>query len=224
MQIKGKKDGVLIRLDAGSWVEQRDVLLEHIVSQERFFKGGRIALDVGETVWMAVDLGTLIDDLARKEIVLWAILSDSEITKETAGYYGLATHIKNGKTNLVAEMLASNIQGEPSLFFDHSIEAGERIDVKGTVIVMGDVHAEAVINTSCSVFVWGRLNGDVYAGVDGDENAVVCALELYPGQLQIASIDAKLPKRKRRLRAVMARIENGKVITATWHPKSRSIL
>jgi len=41
------------------------------------------------------------------------------------------------------------------------------------------------------VLVWGCIRGNVVAGSNGDEDAVICALEIKPLQLRIANIEAK---------------------------------
>ena len=77
LTIKGYRGGVLITLPAVSCFAQRDLLIRRIQSQERFFKGGRIALDVGETAWNEEQISRLLRDLSDEGVCLWAILSTS---------------------------------------------------------------------------------------------------------------------------------------------------
>ena len=46
-QIKGLRDGLLITLGQGEWPELEEALLAHITSKQAFFKGARIALEIG---------------------------------------------------------------------------------------------------------------------------------------------------------------------------------
>ncbi len=57
-------------------------------------------------------------------------------------------------------------------------------------VVLGDVNPRK----SCcqgSVIVLGSLKGNIFAGVDGNENAFVVALEMSPMQIKIGDIIAR---------------------------------
>ena len=69
------------------------------------------------------------------------------------------------------------------------------IEYQGNVIVFGDVNPGAEIMAGGSVLIWGRLRGLVHAGADGDEEAIVGALEFSPMQLRIAGKIAVSPKK-----------------------------
>lgn len=78
LQVKGIHGGVLITLPSVPWYQQLDLLVGRIQAQERFFKGGRIALDVGSTDWSGEQVLKLLKDLADEGVCLWTILSNSE--------------------------------------------------------------------------------------------------------------------------------------------------
>ncbi len=50
----------------------------------------------------------------------------------------------------------------------------------GSVVVLGDVNPGAEIIAGGNVIIWGRMRGTAQAGIDGDETAIVCALEMSP--------------------------------------------
>jgi len=67
------------------------------------------------------------------------------------------------------------------------------------------------------VMVWGRLRGVVHAGAYGDETCVVCALDLQPTQLRIASlISVSPPAKKRRKHPERAYVEDGVIKAEPW--------
>ena len=70
VQIKGIGEGLLIILGEGNWQDLHDFLLEQIDQQAEFLRGARIALDVGNQVLKAVDLGQLRSQLLDREITL----------------------------------------------------------------------------------------------------------------------------------------------------------
>lgn len=95
ISVRGIKGGVLISLPDKPWYQQRDLLISRIQTQERFFKGGRIALDVGSADWSQDQLFKLLRDLSDEGVCLWAVLTTSEITLESARNYELQTSISS---------------------------------------------------------------------------------------------------------------------------------
>ena len=93
VQIKGVRDGLLITLGDGDWAELQETLLGHIQEKATFFQGARVALDVGNHILHAAEMGNLRDRLSEMGISLWAILSNSPTTEQTAQMLGLATRI-----------------------------------------------------------------------------------------------------------------------------------
>ncbi len=100
-----------------------------------------------------------------------------------------------------------------------TLRSGFKISYAGHVVVVGDVNPGAEIIAGGNVVVWGRLKGVVHAGAQGDEEAVVCALELVPTQLRIADKIAIQPKRPSKPQPEMARIHDGQVVAEHWNPR-----
>ena len=48
IQIKGLRDGLLISLGAGEWRDLQTLLFQQIDERSAFFRGARLAVDVGE--------------------------------------------------------------------------------------------------------------------------------------------------------------------------------
>jgi septum site-determining protein MinC len=61
----------------------------------------------------------------------------------------------------------------------------------------------------------------VHAGAEGNEEAVVCALDLAPTQLRIAGHIAITPQRRGKAQPEMARLREGKVVAEPWNPKGK---
>ena len=221
IQIKGIREGLLITLGEGDWQSIFASLMEKITEKEKFFEGAKLALDVGNRILHAADLGTLRDRLADKNIILWAILSNSLVTELTAQDLGLATRISVPKPERIIKSTESSIPGEDAIFLRKTIRSGFKVVSNGHISIFGDVNPGGEIIAGGSVIIWGRCQGVVQAGVDGDQNATVCALDLNPTQLRIAGIIAISPKRKGKPQPEVAKIIAGQVVAETWNPKSR---
>jgi len=86
---------------------------------------------------------------------------------------------------------------------------------------LGDVNPGAEVSAGGNIIVWGRLRGNIHAGMDGNESAVVCALELMPTQLRIADMVISLPGRRGKLQPEMLSLRNGQVVIEPWNPKEK---
>jgi septum site-determining protein MinC len=220
VQIKGVRDGLLVTLGEGDWTELQADLVGHIQERATFFQGARLALDVGNHILHAAEMGNLRDRLSELGISLWAVLSNSPTTEQTAQVLGLATRIFTPKPERTVKTAASgHPDGEAALFVQKTLRSGMRVSYQGNVIVIGDVNPGAEIIASGSVIVWGRLRGVVHAGAEGNEKAVVGALDLHPMQLRIASIVSVTPEHHGKSLPELARIENGQVVADPWDTK-----
>jgi septum site-determining protein MinC len=222
VQIKGIRDGLLISLGEGTWAELRAALLEQVTSQADFLRGARIALDVGNLILKAVELGQLRDALSERGLTLWAVLSNSPTTEQTAQTLGLATRLSKPRPERpIASRDTTLREGEQAMLIKRTLRSGFSIQFPGHVIVIGDVNPGAEIIAGGDVFVWGHLRGVVHAGAEGDEKAVVCALDLSPTQLRIAGQIAIAPQRRSKPQPEMAFLQDGHVVAELWNPKDR---
>lgn len=222
VQIKGIREGLLITLGEGPWPEIREALVEHVEKQAEFLRGGRLILQVGNHILRAAELGHLRDTLSERGLSLWAVLSNSPITEQTAQMLGLATRInKPVPERTIAKSTDTALAGEQAVLVRRTVRSGFSVQHHGHVIVIGDVNPGGEIIAGGDVVVWGRLRGMVHAGAEGDEKSVVCALDLSPTQLRIAGQIALTPKRRGKTRPEIARISDGKVIAEPWNPKEK---
>jgi septum site-determining protein MinC len=221
MQIKGIREGILITLGEGQWNDLMQVLLQQINEQINFFRGAHLVLDVGNQVLHAVDLGGLRDQLSEKEISLWGLLSNSTITEQTAKVLGLATRLNTYKPEKSIRPIDTNLTGQDGELIYRTIRSGFKLTSQRHVTIIGDVNPGAEIISSGNIVVWGRLKGVVHAGCEGDEKAVVCALDLTPARIGIAGFVAGSPLRKSKTMPELARIKNGQIQTEPWENKGK---
>lgn len=187
IQIKGLRDGLLVSLEDAAWEVQRTAFLAHVDSQMAFFQGARLALDVASQVLHVNDLVELRDQLSERGISLWAVLSESPTTEKTAQLLGLATRVSKPRPEEARQFALESLGEDSALFLNRTLRSGTRIEFAGNVVVLGDVNPGAEIVAEGHVMVWGRLRGMIHAGSKGRQDAVVCALDLSPTHLRIAS-------------------------------------
>ncbi len=220
LHIKGIREGLLIVLGEGEWEDVSADLLEQVEKQSAFLKGARLALDVGSHVLKAVEMSSLRDELSERELSLWAVISTSATTEITAQTLGLATRLSKALPDRDARPLDTTVQNaEQAVMVRRTLRSGFSLRYAGHVVVIGDVNPGAEVIASGDVLVWGRLLGMVHAGAEGNEEAVVCALDLAPTQLRIAGQIAITPQRRGKPQPEIARIKDDQVVAEAWSPK-----
>ncbi len=214
IQIKGMRDGLLVSLGDAGWPVVQQALIERIEQQPAFFQGARLALDVGNQALKSSELSSLRDKLSEYGIMLWAILSVSPVTENTAQILGLATRVAKSRPAEARTIKKSD--EESALWVNKTVRSGTRIEHDGHIVVLGDVNPGAEIIAEGSIIVWGRIRGVVHAGAKGNQNAVVCALDLSPTQLRIAEQIAVSPERRGKSTPEVVRIKDGQLQAESW--------
>jgi septum site-determining protein MinC len=215
VQIKGIRDGLLITLDGASWPELVDAFVKNVEERSSFFQGARVVLDVGLNELRVAELSTLRDQLSERDITLWAVLSESAVTETTAQNLGLATRISKPQP-VENKIPLKDLPEDTAIWVKGPLRSGGQILFEGNVVVMGDVNPGAEIVAGGSVIVWGRLRGVVHAGAQGNEKAIVCALELVPTQLRIAGEIAISPKKQGKSQPEIACLKDGQLTAEPW--------
>lgn len=223
VQIKGIREGLLISLGDGNWEEVHQALLEQIDQQAGFLRGARLALDVGSHILKAADLGQVSREISDRELTLWAVLSSSPTTERSAQSFGLATRLGSTRPAASAAKAAAAPGGENGILVHRTLRSGISLQDAGHIVVVGDVNPGAEIVAGGDVIVWGRLRGMVHAGANGNEGAVICALDLSPTQLRIAGEIAAAPKRRSKGQPEMARIVEGRVVAEPWVARKEKV-
>jgi septum site-determining protein MinC len=221
VQFKGIREGLLITIYDEDWSEAKANLQEQVKEQAEFLQGARLILDVGNHVIHAAELGQLQDLLTEDGLALWAVLSNSPVTQRNAQSLGLATRINKPLPERKTHPSETALTGEHAILVRRTLRSGFSLQHSGHVVVIGDANPGSEIIAGGNVVVWGRLKGMVHAGAEGNEAAVVCAMDLAPTQLRIAGLIATTPKRTGKVQPEMAQIVEGQVVAVPWPPRDK---
>jgi septum site-determining protein MinC len=214
--VKGIRDGLLISLDDGDWPDVLPALLNHLDAKPDFFQGATAFVRLGGQALYVVDLAKLRNELSDRGVLLRAVISEQPATISAAQSLGLETALPASETRDIP--LDSALTGTEAVLARQTLRSGNSIQYPGHVVIVGDVNPGAEIIAGGSVVVWGRLRGTVHAGAQGNENAVVCALDLAPMQLRIAHRVATSPPRTGDPRPEMALLRDGVLHAEPWKP------
>jgi len=213
LQVKGIHGGVLIMLPAVPWYQQRDLLIGRIQAQERFFKGGRIALDVASTDWSEDQLLKLLKDLSDEGVCLWTILSSSEKTVQAAEYHGFPTTLPDPNKRRGEHSKAQPDDHSDLAQFaclSRSLSEGEHYRHDGDLLVLGDVPADAHLEVAGSLVLWGTLFGFAAINTASDPTKSVRLLKIESGHLVLDGEEVQIPAKLRKQNGlVLSKGENG---------------
>lgn len=112
-------------------------------------------------------------------------------------------------------------------FYRGTLRSGQSIEFQSSIVVIGDVNPGARIVARGNIIVIGSLKGAAYAGVNGNPNAFIIALDMDPMQLRIGNLYARSPDhrgpRKKSKSQVMqiAYVNEGNIFV---QPISRDVL
>jgi septum site-determining protein MinC len=223
VSIKGMRDGLLIILDEQyAWETTEAALVEALHTRREFFRGAKVAVQVGDRVLERDEIRRLKDKLAEHDVTLMAVLGQSAETLRSARRLDLETDFSDNAPPPAENKgelppIDSDVRGESAVVIKQTVRSGNVVRHIGHVIVIGDVNPGAQIIAGGDVLIWGRLRGIVHAGANGDASAIVGALDMRPQQLRIANHVAVAPDTSTpRTRAEVAFVKDGQIMAEEW--------
>jgi septum site-determining protein MinC len=232
--IKGVREGLIVTLPAApdSWPEALAQLEARLNASPAFFKGARLGLIVGVRALAEDDIRAARDLLLCHDVTLWALVGENAATQNAAAHLGLDTRLPPRELRVErappAPALAEPAPvpeppevSDAAMVVRRTLRSGVSLRHPGSIVVIGDVHSGAEVIAGGDVVVWGRLHGTVHAGAFGDNEAVVCALDLSPTQLRIGRYITRSPdERRHKSQPETARVTHGRIEAVAWNLKS----
>ncbi len=86
-----------------------------------------------------------------------------------------------------------------SVFHKGTLRSGQNVSSTGHLIILGDVNPGAEVSAVGNVVVLGALKGIVHAGMEGDLDCCIVALQLSPTQIRIADIITRAPDEEKQI-------------------------
>ena len=208
--IKGKNDRLVISLsEKADFLELCDILKTKILEAKNFIGNSRMAIEFSGRKLTSEQEDILIGILTENSNIVISYIfteknEEDKKAEEIIDLSQLDSLIEEGKTH----------------FYRGTLRSGAKIESDGSVVVIGDVNPSSIIRARGNVIVLGRLNGTVYAGLNGDEQAFVTAIYFNPIQLTIGMktktdmqkeiLDSSRVNKKNKFR--IARIKNQEIV------------
>lgn len=214
--LKGTPQGILLTPRVDDWEAILRGLTLALQDADSFFRGGRVIVELGARAITHEQLVALRELLEAHEMDLWAILTDEPTTMRVVRSYGIRTRLPAVAAMPREQPEAAETENN-AMLVQRTLRSGQRINYPGHIIIVGDINPGAEVVAGGSIIVWGRIRGLVHAGALGDENAVICALDLAPAQLRIAGYISRTPEeRRRKTQPEIASVNQNRIIAEPW--------
>jgi septum site-determining protein MinC len=184
-------------------------------SKASFFVGGRVALRVGDRALSSQQLTAVGSMLEKIGVTLWAVEGTHPTTCLSARELGLEAPLGPPAPPVPVEISRKDVAG---FVVRRTLRSGQALRHAGHIALIGDVNPGAEVIAGGDIIVWGKLRGTVHAGAMGDEDAIICALQLAPSQIRIGTRIARSPELGRPPTVPeMARAHEGVIVVEPWH-------
>ena len=88
-------------------------------------------------------------------------------------------------------------------FYKGNLRNGDVLESEASIVVIGDVDCGARVSAKGNIIILGTLKGTAQAGLSGNRNAVVVAMEMAPSQVRISDLAGWGP--------MMILVKNGRI-------------
>jgi len=216
--IKGMSEGLVLTLGQGELADLLSELERVLEDKAAFFKGGQIALQMGPRELSAEEIEHIRALLGYYQISLGAVIEKASRPKGADRASDLEAQAPRQESHLH--------EGSSGLLVRGTLRSGQLLSHPGHVVIIGDVNPGAEVVAEGDIVIWGKLRGTVHAGAQGDEEAVVCALQLTPIQVRIAGYIARSPDRGDQvpIGPEIARIQDGRIVAEPWMESRGNLL
>ena len=231
--IKHNRYGIELVLDNQiSFEELLEVIVEKFQSAGHFFKDKKMAVSfkgrklsekemirIVDTIMdnTTIQIVGIIDNDTELERVMQLRVEEHNRTMEQQLYQSGYPQVEMTEEMYAQYIMAQNYNAE---FYKGNLRSGQVLECTSSVTLIGDVNPGARIVSEGNIVVLGALKGNAHAGVSGNDNCFIFALDMRPIQLQIGQYYAKSPDkenvRKRLIPKKKANIEkySPKIATA----------
>lgn len=203
--IKSFKHGISVILNEEcGFDELKSMVKEKFEQSSKFFSGADMAVSFEGRDLSLEEQQSLIDVITQAASINIVCIIDTDEQKDSV--FEAALNNKQAETN-------------EGLFYKGTLRSGQLIETESSVVVLGDVNPGGKIVAKGNVVVLGSLRGYVVAGANGNDNAVVVALEMNPMQIKIGDVIARssddaAPKKnskKKNIQPKIAFVEDGNI-------------
>ena len=197
--IKSSKAGMTVILDPElPFDELLDAIGKKFSESARFWGSVQMTLTLEGRDLTAAQEFAIVDTITKNSQIEVLCLLDTD-----------AERIERCEKALNDKLMELNSQ--TGQFYRGTLKRGDCLESEASIVIIGNVDHGARVTAKGNVIVLGELKGTVTAGVSGNPQAVVMALDMAPLQIRIGDMSSRFNERNKRLGRgpMIALVEDG---------------
>ena len=200
--IKSSKAGMTVILDPElPFDELLDAIGKKFSESARFWGSVQMTLTLEGRDLTAAQEFAIVDTITKNSQIEVLCLLDTD-----------AERIERCEKALNDKLMELNSQ--TGQFYRGTLKRGVCLESEASIVIIGNVDHGARVTAKGNVIVLGELKGTVTAGVSGNPQAVVMALDMAPLQIRIGDMSSRFNERNKRLGRgpMIALAEDGAIV------------
>ena len=200
--IKSSKAGMTVILDPElPFDELLDAIGKKFSESARFWGSVQMTLTLEGRDLTAAQEFAIVDTITKNSQIEVLCLLDTD-----------AERIERCEKALNDKLMELNSQ--TGQFYRGTLKRGDCLESEASIVIIGNVDHGARVTAKGNVIVLGELKGTVTAGVSGNPQAVVMALDRAPLQIRIGDMSSRFNERNKRLGRgpMIALVEDGAIV------------
>ena len=200
--IKSSKAGMTVILDPElPFGELLDAIGKKFSESARFWGSVQMTLTLEGRDLTAAQEFAIVDTITKNSQIEVLCLLDTD-----------AERIERCEKALNDKLMELNSQ--TGQFYRGTLKRGDCLESEASIVIIGNVDHGARVTAKGNVIVLGELKGTVTAGVSGNPQAVVMALDMAPLQIRIGDLSSRFNERNKRLGRgpIIALVEDGAIV------------
>ena len=200
--IKSSKAGMTVILDPElPFDELLDAIGKKFSESARFWGWVQMTLTLEGRDLTAAQEFAIVDTITKNSQIEVLCLLDTD-----------AERIERCEKALNDKLMELNSQ--TGQFYRGTLKRGDCLESEASIVIIGNVDHGARVTAKGNVIVLGELKGTVTAGVSGNPQAVVMALDMAPLQIRIGDMSSRFNERNKRLGRgpMIALAEDGAIV------------
>lgn len=168
--IKGNQEGLIFYIDDTSSFQDAIDELEKTIANTP-------SRETDNEVSIIINLGNRYVTDKQQQLLMEIIESDKRFS------------IERFDSNVISKLAAEEMFEQVEIkSFSRIIRSGQVLEVKGDLLLLGDVNPGGEVRATGSIYVVGKLQGIAHAGINGNKEAVIIASYMEPSQLRISNL------------------------------------
>lgn len=200
--IKSSKAGMTVILDPDlPFGELLEAIGKKFRESARFWGSVQMTLTLEGRELTAAQEFAIVDTITKNSQIEVLCLLDTD-----------AERIERCEKALNDKLMELNSQ--TGQFYRGTLKRGDCLESEASIVIIGNVDHGARVTAKGNVIVLGELKGTVTAGVSGNPQAVVLALDMAPLQIRIGDLSSRFNERNKRLGRgpIIALVEDGAIV------------